>query len=345
MFYFHHINCISPQKTFSEIDLEHINTPVGDKLLSVEPAYEGIPLNILRRMGKAVRMGVGAALKITRQNPDGIIIGTANGGMEDCIKFLNQVIDYNEGMLTPTNFVQSTTNAIASQIGLMSANKGYNCTHVHRGLAFENALLDTAMLLRENHGHQYLLGGIDEISAYNYNIEFLEGCFKKEKITGIDLYKTNTAGTIAGEGSVMFLANNNPAGASGKLIALRMLHCYDENDVAEELKKFIRSHFPVSEQPDVFFSGENGDNRLQKYYDACEQAFNKETAVVHFKHVSGEYATVSAFAAWLACHVLQTQKLPMHFLKYAHSKNHFKNILVYNNYRGLQHSFMLISAS
>ncbi|MBS1974279.1 MAG: beta-ketoacyl synthase chain length factor, partial [Bacteroidetes bacterium] len=172
MFYIHDIACISPQKTFSEIDIEHLNCPVGGKLPAIEPAYEGIPLNILRRMGKAVRMGVGAALTIAKQNAQGIIIGTANGGMEDCIRFLNQVIDYNEGVLTPTNFVQSTANAIASQIGLLTSNRGYNCTHVHRGLAFENAVLDTAMLLSENPSHRYLLGGIDEISAYNYNIEF-----------------------------------------------------------------------------------------------------------------------------------------------------------------------------
>src|SRR5271154_6915768 len=147
MFYIHHINCISPQKTFSDIDIENINAPVENKLLVVEPSYEGIPLGILRRMGKAVRIGVGAALQIVKQNPDGIIIGTANGGMEDCIKFLNQIIDYNEGMLAPGNFVQSTTNAVASQLGLMSANKGYNITHVHRALAFENAMTDTQLML------------------------------------------------------------------------------------------------------------------------------------------------------------------------------------------------------
>ena len=103
-------------------------------------------MNILRRMGKAVRIGVGAALPLLdgSSNPDGILIGSANGGMEDCIKFLNQVMEYDEGRLTPTNFVQSTPNAIAAQIGLATLNKGYNITHVHRGLAFENALLDAS---------------------------------------------------------------------------------------------------------------------------------------------------------------------------------------------------------
>jgi hypothetical protein len=45
-----------------------------------------------------------------------MIIATANGGMEDCVKFLNQIIEYNEGLLTPANFVQSTSNAAAARL-------------------------------------------------------------------------------------------------------------------------------------------------------------------------------------------------------------------------------------
>jgi hypothetical protein len=88
---------------------------------------------------------------------DGIIIGTANAGMEDCFHFLKQMVDYNEGLLTPGNFVQSTTNALAGQLGMMKHNTGYNITHVHLGLAFENALLDAAMRLEEYPWHNYLL--------------------------------------------------------------------------------------------------------------------------------------------------------------------------------------------
>ncbi len=342
MFYFHHITCISPQKTFADIDIENIKPPVENKLLVAEPVYDGIPLGILRRMGKAVRIGVGAALKIAKQNPNGVVIGTANGGMEDCIKFLNQIIEYDEGILTPTNFVQSTTNAVAAQIGLMSVNKGYNCTHVHRGLAFENAMTDVDMLLKENSSHSYLLGGVDEISAYNYNIELLGGWYKKEKIAGVDLYDQNSAGSIAGEGAAMFWASNNEQNAIAKLQAVRMFHSEDENLIADELKKFIEENY-LEEESVLFFSGENGDSRLQKYYSASEEIINKDFTVARFKHVTGEYPSVSAMAVWLACYILKEQILPDHFLKYSSSKKDFSKILIYNNYKGIQHSFILIS--
>src|ERR1700761_4058763 len=163
MFYIHHTKCISPQLTWDNINLEELQLSSNNTLLAKEPTYESIPPAIYRRMGKAVRLASGAALPLLHAvNFNGIIIGTANGGLEDCIKFLNQIMQYQEGRLTPTNFVQSTTNAIASQLAFFSSNKGHNSTHVHRGLAFENALLEAAMLLDENPEHTYLLGGVDE---------------------------------------------------------------------------------------------------------------------------------------------------------------------------------------
>jgi len=343
MFYIHHISCISPQQTFSEIDIEKTHAPVENKLLVVEPSYDGIPLGILRRMGKAVRVGVGAALPIVKHKPDGIIIGTANGGMEDCIKFLNQIIEYDEGMLTPTNFVQSTANAVAGQIGLLTSNKGYNCTHVHRGLAFENAMIDVDMLLNENPANKYLLGGVDEISTYNYNIEFLGGWYKKEKISGKDLYESNSPGTIAGEGAAMFLANKTQSNADAQLQAVRILHSENENLIAEEMKKFIQQNIPAEEKIDLFLSGENGDNRLLKYYTACENVIDKDAAVARFKHITGEFTSVSAIAVWLACYIIKQQSIPDRLLKYKSEKKEFRNILIYNNYKGIQHSFILLS--
>ena len=163
-------------------------------------------------MAKAVRMGVGTSLPLIKSAaahpPAGIIIGTANGGMEESVKFLKQIIEYNEDMLTPGNFVQSIPNAISSQISLLSKNKGYNTTHVHRGLAFENAVIDAAMMLRENPANSYLVGGVDEIATYHYNLENLAGSYKKEVVSSQHLYDTDSPGSIAGEGAAMFLVGN-----------------------------------------------------------------------------------------------------------------------------------------
>jgi Beta-ketoacyl synthase, N-terminal domain len=345
MFYIHQTSCISPQQTFADVDINRLHDVVNNKLQVIEPSYEGIPTGILRRMGKAIRLGVGTALPLLKKNSvtiDGIIIGTANGGMEDCIKFLNQIIDYDEGLLTPTNFVQSTTNAVAAQIGLLSANKAYNTTHVHRGLSFENALLDADMLLKENTAANYLVGGVDEISAYNYNIEYLGGWYKKEAISVNDLYASNTISSISGEGAAMFFVSGGKTNAVAKVAGMHMLHTADETAVADKLKIFLNKHLPAGERIDLLLSGENGDNRLLHYYNSCENILNKQTAVARFKHMFGEYPTASAAALWLACVILKEQYIPAHMFKYTAAQTSCNRILIYNNYKGLQHSFILV---
>jgi hypothetical protein len=296
-------------------------------------------------MGKAVRIGVGAALPLLKHSPspDGIIIGTANGGMEDCIKFLNQIIEYEEGMLTPGNFVQSTPNAIASQVSLLTANKHYNITHVHRGLAFENAVIDADMLVRDNPSATYLLGAVDEISTYNYNIDYLDGWYKKESISNMELYESKSPASIAGEGSAMFLVSGKKENALAELSDIHTMHTDDENLVKEELKRFLEKNLLRGEKIDLLISGENGDSRLQKYYFACEQTVHDDVAIVRFKHMSGEFPTASAFAFWLACHFVQNPHLPLHMIKKPFLQKEINKILVYNNFKGAQHSFMLVS--
>src|SRR5882762_503220 len=345
MFYIHHTTCISPQQTYPDVRIGQLIPSANNTLKAIEPSYEGIPANILRRMSKSVKLAVGAALPILKQanTPDGILIGTGNGGMEDSVRFLKQVIEYNEEALAPGTFVQSTPNAIASQIALSTHNKGYNITHVHRGLAFENTVMDVAMLLTEHPQNNYLLGGVDEISSYNFNIEYLEGWYKKEDLSNTYLYETHTPGSIAGEGAVLFYVNGIKANALARLDAVSTLHSHDEYAVRDRLNSFIGKHIPAGENPDLLLTGENGDSRLLKFYTACESVVEADVAVARFKHMSGEYPTAQAFAVWLACQILNDQQLPAHMLKKSTAAKEFRNIIIYNNHKGIQHSFTLVS--
>ncbi len=347
LFYIHKASCISAQESFQQINLEVLHDPVDKKMFAIEPSYEGIPPGILRRMGKAVRLGVGAALPILKgfAETNGIIIGTANGGMEDCIKFLNQIIQYDEGQLTPTNFVQSTANAIAGQLGLLSGNKGYNITHVHRGLSFENAIIDAAMQLVAHENNSYLLGAVDEISTFNYNIEWLGGWYKTEDIPASGLYAVNSNGSTAGEGAAMFLINNEKENAMARLQAVQILHSEDEELVKNKLGNFIETHLPAGEKIDLLLSGENGDRRLLNYYTACESLLGEDVTIARYKHMSGEYNTASAIGVWLACQLLQQQQVPLHMIKRTGKTSNYTNILLYNNCRGVQHSFILITSA
>jgi 3-oxoacyl-[acyl-carrier-protein] synthase II len=99
---------------------------------------------------------------------------------------------------------------------------------------------------------------------------------------------------------------------------------------------------PAGEKIDLLISGENGDNRILKFYTACEEMMDRDTAIIRYKHLSGDMPTASAFALWLACHILKPHKLPLHMIKRTAAASAITNILLYNNYKGLQHSFMLV---
>lgn len=343
MLYIHSASCISAQQTFDAIILGNINAAVENKLYAVEPNSNEIPNAVLRRMGKAVRMGINSALPILKNQTElkGIIIGTANGGMEDCIKFLNQIIDYDEGTLTPTNFVQSTANNIAAQVGLFTSNRNYNITHVHRGLSFENAVLDTMMLIKEFPKATFLLGGTDEISTYNYTISFLDGLYKKEVVTTENLYGLDTPGSIAGEGAAMFIVSSQSENALGKLTAIQTIHTSDEKLIAASLNHFLNSNLAENQKIDLFLSAENGDCRLKKQIELCEKI--ADTTTVRYKHLTGEFPTASALSLWFACEFITTQKVPNNMIKSGLNPAEINTILIYNNYKGVQHSFMLVS--
>jgi hypothetical protein len=343
--YIHQTYCISAQQNPLEENIDLIKEPVDKKLLAIEPSYEQIPPGVLRRMGKALRMGVGAALPLMGQSAsiNGIIIGSANAGMDDCVKFLNQIIQYDEGQLTPGSFVQSTSNVIAGQLGMIAKNKGYNITHIHLGLAFENALIDAMMQLNTNPSNAYLLGGVDEISSFHYNIETLAGAYKKETVSNKQLYETDSPGCIVGEGAAMFVVNNDSTEAVARVMAVSTIHSTDEALVKQQLKIFLQKNLAEGTEIDLFLSGENGDNRTLPFYTACETLLKNETAIVRYKHMVGDYATASALGLWYACRFLQNQQVPVQMFKKKSAKTGYKHILMYNNFKGLQHSFILVS--
>jgi hypothetical protein len=344
MLYVHKTSCFSPQQTSPDALPDQLRESANNQLTVEEPRSGEIPAGMLRRMGKTVRMSVGAALPLLKDipQPDGIIIGTANGGIEDCIKFLNQIIEYNEGLLTPGSFVGSTSNAPAAQIALITKNRHYSSTKTHRGLAFENALLDALMLLEERPGNTCLVGSVDEISSYNFNIDRLAGCFRKEIVSNRNLFLDTAEGTIAGEGVLMMIASSQSPGAIAKLEALQTIHTNDAALVLEMAEKFLLGNGFPEHRIDLLISGENGDARLEKYYRQIESALPAETAIARFKHLSGEYCTASSFGFWLATEILKTRKVPDIVLKRKGSTP-VKRIFIYNNYRGLQHAFMLLS--
>ncbi|GGN05508.1 hypothetical protein GCM10010967_45900 [Dyadobacter beijingensis] len=340
--------CISPQRTFDDAFFEgDIKVHEGDRYLAVEPAYgQLIPAGLLRRMGKAVRMGVGAGLPLIQNAPiEGIILGTANGGLEDCLKFLNQIVDYKEGTLTPTNFVQSTPNAVAGNLALMSKTTGYNTTHVHKGLAFEAALLDTMLLLEEKRGKQFLVGSIEEISDYNHNIDLLAGSFKTGHFTSENLLTLDSPGSANGEGAAMFVVNaERPENAIAQIRDVFQSNNLAEMELAPVVSAFLRHNHLDTTDIDAVMMGISGDNRTDHWYFNLQQALFAGANCYTYKNMVGDYPTASAFATWMGAQVIAGRQVPHACVLAQKNTRTPKHVLIYNHYKASQHGFILLSA-
>jgi hypothetical protein len=146
----------------------------------------------------------------------------------------------------------------------------------------------------------------------------------------------------------MFLVNGKEEGAVARIRALETVHTPDAATagaaVKKALQRFLATHIPEGETVDLFLTGENGDNRLLHFYTACESLMPGTTGIARFKHMSGEYPTASAVGLWLACRIIQTGEWPpVHMIKRIPKGPELRNILLYNSYKGLQHSFILVS--
>lgn len=338
------LSAITPQKTFEEKDVlkEYVEYN-GIHYKAIEPDYSStIPRSLLRRMGKAVRLGIGVGLNLVNKHNDlcGIIIGTANGGLEDCFKFLDQIVEYNEGRLTPTNFVQSTPNAVAGQLAMMSKNQGYNITYTNGGHSFEDTILDVSLQINEKK-NKFLIGGIEEISESNYNLDQSIGIYKEQAISNTDLLQSNTQGSICGEGASMFVVEHKAKDYYARIIDVDTFTYPEKSELLERLETFLKKNNLSFEDIDNLVLGRNGDIRHEEWYQIIEDKL-PNTNVYAFKNYVGEYRTSTSFAVWQTCHILKGIQLPKNLiLKKAHNKNNVS--LIYNHFNEIEHSFILMS--
>ncbi|HQW92732.1 MAG TPA: beta-ketoacyl synthase chain length factor [Ferruginibacter sp.] len=342
---------ISPQKTFGHQPLVDAVVYTGNRLACIEPDYKAfIDPKQIRRMSRIIRMGVAAAMECLQEagikEPDAIVTGTAYGCLEDTNLFLSKMVEFNEDLLTPTAFIQSTHNTIGAQIGLLLKSNHYNNTFVHRGFSFESALLDGMMLLKENEATNVLVGAIDEITNPSHAILNRMGLYKQGPVSNLDIYKTRSRGTIAGEGSAFFLLAKEPSATD--YAKLDGLHTFykpaGDSEIEEQLNAFLEKQGVKYNDIDLIITGNNGDAGGDKVYEQLAKSLFQNNDLINYKHLCGEYPTASAFAMWLGATVIRSGELPA-VLNYTGSAGKKINrVLIYNHYMGIHHSLSLLSA-
>ena len=119
-----------------------------------------------RRMGKLMKAATITSMRALRQagveRPDAIITATAYGMLETSERFLTDMVENGEEMLSPTLFMQSTHNTIGSALAIRLKCHGYNITYSQGSDSFRWALRDAKRLIETGKAKTVLVGQHDE---------------------------------------------------------------------------------------------------------------------------------------------------------------------------------------
>jgi 3-oxoacyl-[acyl-carrier-protein] synthase II len=341
---------VSPQKTLDNASfLEEIVTSDTGMMKCQEPNYkEFIPADQVRRMARIIRMGVASAKLCLSdagcQVPDMIVSGTGLGCIEDTEKFLMSMIRNNEELLTPTSFIQSTHNTVSAQIALLLKCHGYNFTFVHRGWSFEHALIDAFLLADSSDNRNILAGGVDELTANTFAILQRLGQVKTPAIHSADLLTDKKRGSIPGEGAAFFLLN--PEQSEKSYARLRGVQTFfrpkGPEETGEKIRSFLASKGLGINDIDLVISGRNGDPVSDAICNVQFAMCLKGIPELPYKQLCGEYFTSSTFALWLAAKILKHQSIPTAINSLTHQPADLRTILIWNHYRNIDHSLILV---
>lgn len=328
---------VSPIKISENGALHSAESEETNRLICIEPDYKSlINPRQLRRMSRMLKMGLFAAKKALAnakiEMPDAIITGTGMGCMEDTEKFLNALYENEEGILSPTPFIQSTHNTVSSAIALSLKCYNYNFTYVHRGFSFESALLDGILFCMENENSNVLVGGIDEIIEPYFQITNRMKMWEGQQV-------------LPGEGAAFFVLSEDKKDAFAKILGVKTIFNSESitNEIlAYEIQNFLSEKELKTKDLDLICLGQNGNPITQPTYGFLTQNIFSKNNLIHFKHLCGEYKTASAFGFWLASEILKKRFVPDFVKLNKFEAKNIRNVLIYNNYQNINHSLILL---
>lgn len=340
--------CISVQDTLNEHFFQNLKPENSTQIVkAIEPNYkEFIPPAMSRRMSKTVKMSSVAshfALKEAGiEKPDAIIVGTGMGCSQDSEKFLKNVLENNEEFLTPTYFIQSTHNTVAGQIALGLQCHAYNFTYVNTSSALEFSFLDAKLQINDGEADNILVGSTDEQTDRTMALYKLNNTIKKDENFPVDYLQSTTDGVIWAEGASFFVLGKNKTEKSyAQLKDIKISSRLDVAEIQQFIEDFLAKNDLTNNDIDAVILGFSGDAKSDVYYTEIMDLFN-DSALLYYKHLSGEFNTASGFSTFMACHILKNQEIPEVMMINTVKKEGIKNILLYNHLGGNDHSLVLL---
>lgn len=114
-----------------------------------------------RRMSRLMKAAMLSSLKALKEagmdTPDAIIAATRYGMYEESMQIRKELEESGEETVSPTLFMQSTHNTIASAIAIRTKCHGYNITYTQNEQSMDWAMRDAERLIRAGQGKNVLV--------------------------------------------------------------------------------------------------------------------------------------------------------------------------------------------
>jgi len=344
--YIKSICTISPQDTFLK-DLPEKIIEYPKMLQSILPDFSVYfdPIE-MRRMNRVLRSGNTCSIEALKEavvsQPDAIIMGTGVGSVMDTEKFLNNMLDNHETLLTPTAFINSTHNTLSAQIAISSHCQGYNMVYVHKTISFELALADAVLTIEEGEGKNILVGGVDELTEENYKLKEHIHLWKKMPCSNLDILHSKTPGSVPGEGFAFMMLSTDKNGARARLKEVISYYSpKSEEHLARFFADLLKRNQWNADDIDLVFTGINGDQPNDAFYYKFMSQYLPNSTHAYYKHLCGEFDTASSFAVWLTVKLFEKPHIPSYLLV-DDKKRSPKKVLIYNQDKFKNHSFILL---
>jgi len=165
-------------------------------------------MSVLAASDALLDSGLAAGLD---KNRLGVIVATALGPHATTFSFLDGILDFGDGAVSPTAFSHSVHNAAASYIAMTLEARGPTLTVTHFHFAFHQAVQIAGSWLAEGRCDAVLVGATDELGAVMQQV-----CSRMATPAADGRIKPFACSAqpecVPGEGSVFFLLTRETAG-------------------------------------------------------------------------------------------------------------------------------------
>ena len=268
-------------------------------VLNFEALATHLPQRVVRRLKRLPRMALTLAVAACTGKdgigpPHSIFFGTGWGPLSEAHDFLMKLYESGEQFTSPTDFIGSVHNAAAGQVAMQLQATGPNITMSGGDYSFEQALL-TAILLNHESGKPFLLIGVDEHHPV---------------FTPLFEPAADRDAPPADGGAAFFLAPGADKGLS--IFSLDFAHAWRHPQVIPSMISRIGGQERIRERYAAVFAGipaayeESGRRQLKGFLDST----GFKGPVVDYRRWTGEFASASAVAAFLAAQCIQRNEIP-----------------------------------